>query len=402
MALPMGKEDALRIHKILENIGVGSGNPLRAEDVTKIKNNALQALDNLSKGTVAARSGMRTFNDCILISDLGKRRSTGEPILDLDELEELIKENADDVIFGQDGIIIQEIKDSMLNNASKIECTGIKVLGIVHLRWKNSAYDVSINGKKYFRFMFGLNDSVAIKCLNCVESCTNEAESYIVDENAILLEENKFIRIRDVNAENLGLAQEDFALIEKKGIFKKHLQKVGGSAECQMMGCKDKLCCASQIFVDGEKRYCKTCRYPEIVYFDPLASTEEEGQLSLTKRLNFYIDEMAMRPIDKNAKPCADCKRLIRKGVRCSLCSINENTLDEEEKRQAEALYREYADMLPVSLRTFSMFSKKYCFEDVGTILFIIGTDRYYFHKTSIHDKGYLLPVTKVNSYTKK
>jgi hypothetical protein len=45
--------------------------------------------------------------------------------------------------------------------------------------------------------------------------------------------------------------------------------------------------------------------------------------------------------------------------------------------------------MLPLGVRLFNLFKKKYCFEDAELIIFKVGKHGYYFEKINLYtDKG--------------
>ena len=62
----------------------------------------------------------------------------------------------------------------------------------------------------------------------------------------------------------------------------------------------------------------------------------------------------------------------------------------------AQELYKKYAQLLPVGLRTRSVFSKKYCVEDDEMILFLVGNTVYRFDKIQAKQFGIVSPVRKL------
>jgi hypothetical protein len=142
--------------------------------------------------------------------------------------------------------------------------------------------------------------------------------------------------------------------------------------------------------------FCRNCRYPERVYFDPQGG----GKGVEIPAFRIALDVNSMRPVDKTmAKICKTCGRTFKssKSV-CNLCGFAnlaaDGNLTDEQKSAAAALYKEYAHILPLSWRCFG--GKKYCFEDDGMIVFVIGKNKYRFDKLTAKSTGILKAARKM------
>lgn len=269
------------------------------------------------------------------------------------------------------------------SEVKSLECTGVKVLGISHLEWESSAYDVYCRGKSVLKLVIGLNDSVTLFCTNCGGDVT------LIDGNIIKFQGDPPENCRtvlDFGLDNLGLISEDIETIRKKGVLSEHLLEVRCAENPRNPRCSATVCLSQSVTVEsgGKKSYkCKGCRYPEIIYSD-LFGTGGSGKY--TPALGFAADRLALVP-EKTAKcPCCGrefLKSSLGRGGLCRFCAASPAAAD-------ELLYKKYSACLGVWVRLKHLFHKKYCRESDNIILFELGGDRYVLDKLDVKESGFI------------
>lgn len=376
---PMLKNDASNVDATLsalagEDSDGDSGTDSSDAYIEMLGNNALGALEALISG------GERNFVDCFFSE-------------------------------ARDQAAIADMLSRTAHNRSELQCDELKVLGISHIQWRTTVYDCVIGGTKKLRVVFGLNNSLTLKCLNC-----GTDEPFFKD-NTLYLETEKptdryFITFPDTSdEETMGLSAEDVTLAKERGKHLTHFKTVKCDSVNGLEGCKC-VRCASQLFtVTDERRarigkdaitreYCRDCRHPEIVYYD-LESDEPQ----LTSTLRFAINTRRMEKMSDELKQCSLCDRFYVMGKgegkeRCSLCELankvatSPESVPEDMLAEARALYRSYAEIIPVFKR-MGAGKNKYCFEDEAIIVFVVGKNIYHFSKLSISERGFIAPATK-------
>lgn len=269
-----------------------------------------------------------------------------------------------------------------------LECTNVKVLGISHVEWEKSVYDVSYRGRCVLKLIVGLNGYISLVCANCGEN------ALLVDGNVIRFKDDKVPggcnAVLDFNADNLGLITEDIETIKKYGEVSDHLFTVCCPENPRNGDCS-RVVCASQSQDLGGKRKCLGCRYPEIVYSDIFSEKAEEGKY--TPELHYAADSMSL--VDTKTVKCMCCgrefdKKSLSAAGLCSFCRRRDTS------PEAKALYRKYGNMLDLSIRIRHLRMPKYCTEDGNIILFELGSDRYVFDKLNAKEYGFIKKPEKV------
>lgn len=376
---PMLKIDAANVDTTLASLAAedagGSDGPEASEAyIEMLGNNALGALETLIGG------GERNFVDCFFSEERDERA-------------------------------IADMLSRTAHNRSELQCDELKVLGISHIQWRTTVYDCIIGGTKKLRIVFGLNNSLTMKCLNCG---TDEA---FFKDNTLYLETEKatdryFITFPDIfDEETMGLTPEEITLAKERGKHSTHFKTVKCDSVNGLEGCKC-VRCASQLFTVVDDRrtrlgkeavtreYCRDCRHPEIVYYD-LESDEPQ----LTSTLRFAINTRRMEKMSDQLCQCSLCDRFYVMGKgdnkeRCSLCELankvatSPETVPEDMLLEAKRLYRSYSEIISVFKR-MGGGKHKYCFEDEAIIVFVIGKNVYHFSKLSISERGFIAPAKK-------
>lgn len=331
-----------------------------------IRDNALNALENLTVSTVL------NFVDFLLISK-------------------------------GDEDVIQQMLKLTAHTTSDLQCSEMKVLGISHIVWRVKAFDCKIGGAPKLRAIFGLNNSVSLRCLGCSDSAD------IVTNNALALTpdpKNPYTQVLFTDFEDeegLGLSEEEIEDVREYGVHKGHLMKV----QCHRIGLGEScVCyrCGGQIFpavspITGKERlYCTDCHRPEVVSRVP--GTDEP---MLTAASRFSISTRTMVPAQQTAT-CQLCGRDFgitdRKASYCMLCRkatevLGEHEMTKEELKPAIDCYNKYAQVVPLAARMNA--GKKYAFEDDGIILLIIGKKIYKFDKLAAESSGQMPSALKLD-----
>lgn len=284
--------------------------------------------------------------------------------------------------------------DSMLSQLAtseikELECTNVKVLGVSHVEWEKSVYDISCRGRNVMKLILGLNGYASLICVNCGD------ETALVDGNVV-----KFIGdevpdgcncVLDFDSDNLGLISEDIELIREYGEIANHLFRVSCAENVRNADCSRMVCKSQTVELGAGIRKCKGCRYPEVVYRDIFSEEMETGKY--TPALSFSFDKLAL--VDTPTVKCLCCGREFGAAAMpsnrlCGFCSAIDHSAD------AKKLYRKYGGMLSLCVRLAHAFAPKYCREDGSMILFELGADRYVFDKLGVKKSGYINKPRKV------
>ncbi len=331
--------------------------PVAMGDVNAVRNNALNALQNLVNSAVGSESlqaanGGKNFVDYLLYSE-------------------------------EDGKIIDEMLQQTLHGQSDLTCRELKVLGISHFVWNISAFDCKFDGTPNIRVIFGINGTKSLKCLAC---STVQDEQYIVKNDEILLKPEapcKSVPISRMDEE------ENAKLIEEFGVHKDHLKKVecrniGLGETCTCYRCENDIFTAE--FAGRERAFCTKCHRPEVI-------TLKGGEPMLTSNMRFSVTELRMVPKEETVQ-CEYCGRYINArsdskcpGV-CGKIADLDPSSDEETLAEARRCYKKYVGSVPL----FSRMKKtgKYAVEDAGVVMLKIGENVFKFDKMHLNDKGRL------------
>jgi len=267
-----------------------------------------------------------------------------------------------------------------------LECSRVRVLGVLHVKWNVAAADLCLGEKRVLRLVIDEGGRATLSCINCREGYG------LVESNVIRVTDGSGVE-RTVTADpakkSLGLAEEKLEAIRKSKEFAPHLIKLVCTENPRNGSCS-RIVCASEAFAfeaDGKKLVkCKDCPYPEIVY------TGSDGVPRYTPSLAFARDrgDLVAR---SELKYCTLCGRSFTKsalrGGLCPLCSHAETGSEEARKT-----YRKYADILSPARRLSA--GKKYCYEDDEILLFVVGKKTYIFNKLDVAPGGYIAAPKKL------
>ncbi len=293
-----------------------------------------------------------------------------------------------------------ETVDALLRTIShdnvRLECREVKVLGISHVRWINSSYNVYAGGEPVLRATVGLNDSLSLFCTNCGTGTLIENNgvfcSYTDEDGEV------FCRtvMLDPSRENLGITDADADDILRYSEFARHLRFMTCSENPRREGCSRCVCAAQteNLGTEDDPVYkCKDCPHPEVVF------TDDKGVRKYTPRLAFARDKMTM--IERSeAQVCDCCGRTFSKesmhGRLCAFCSGAAKAAGGEYDG-AKKRYRRYAGMFSPFVRMKYAGKPKLCFEEEDVLLFVLGEDRYVFDKLAIGAHGYIAKPRKAD-----
>lgn len=287
---------------------------------------------------------------------------------------------------GDDEIEIEKLLAQLANAEIKtLECSNIKVLGISHVQWGKSVYDVSAAGKRLLKISVGLNNSLSLSCLNCTQE--EGASAYLIDGNSIIYPpdaEQTPVSEIDKSKRGFGLSDADIQAIKQYSEFKNHLFIVSCPENGRNHNCR-KVSCASMatpVTVGDKTVYkCKGCRYPEIIYTDIFSG----GNGKYTPQLQYAADKLTL--VSDETRVCSCCgRRFTKEKISRDLCPFCQS--GGFTKADAEA-YKKYRGMLGLGIRLKHAFHKKSCREDGNVILFELGNDKYVLDKLSITEYGF-------------
>lgn len=322
-----------------------------------------------------------------------KKSLSGAAIIDtaLNALSDCIEKSkaknnfGDYLYYSEKETAISDLLRNSKHDDVVLYCNEIEVKGITHVVLKSYTFDLVENGKPRFRINVGLNDSLNMQCLDCGKMLivSNEIRYKVGDERKSL-----FI---DVNKGNLGLSDEQIVEILNSKHFSKHQMTIScpenvraGANGCSRCRCATN---ATEFTVDGETVYkCKNCPYPEIIY------TLQSGEKCFTKELVIAKDRAGDVVLAKreDVKVCPVCgRKYVGETDRCPTC-LKFDLRNSASLVLAAKTYKKYREILPLSVRLFSLFKRKYCIEDEEILLFMIGNKKWIFNKLGIMKNGYL------------
>ena len=330
----------------------GQGNPEEGRE-TAIVDNVLNSIEKLIHGDLS-----RSFTESVLVSNE----------TDVETVNDLVKMGPQDEV--------------------QLSCKKLKVLGISHITWVSTAFNVFIDGEKAFLAKVGLNNSISLYC------CCRSKENKLIENNVISCvdeETGASYEIHlDPESENFGIDESDIERIRKESAFAEHVfpitcpELMRRNINCTQYRCH----CNTVIFETNGKvrRKCADCPHPEIVFRDG------DGNVAYTPSLGF--DTKTLQPVDTPTSVCRFCGRsyAVREATAnfmCEFCRSAFDSFDQGMAGKAEhRTYRRYAGMLPLSVRIRALFGKKFCFENADRLLFFVGKDQYFFDKLKLTDTG--------------
>ncbi len=278
------------------------------------------------------------------------------------------------------------------NEHVTLECTEIKPLSISHVRWSNNCFVIANEGKPVFNMVVSVDGKITVNCVGC-------GAVSIVDSGEIVTGGGKKILL-NTDAKNFGLTDKEILEIKKNSEIAQHYMPITCSETKRRTGfsCTKYLCKNNAINLGEQENpdyRCKDCPFPESVYTYP------DGRRALTKNLVYALDKMEM--VDKKETfTCSSCKRSFtldsaQTGVRggkglCSFCAsvLRQSQSLEPTAEKDYALYKRYAQMLPVGVRLKTKASRKSAFEREDVILFVMGEKRFMVKKTDVKNAGTL------------
>ncbi len=302
---------------------------------------------------------------------------------------------------------VRYMLDHLANSEVKtLECSGVKVLGISHVQWENSEFSVAMNGKDVLNITVGLNFNLSLNCTNC-----KSGDSALIINNEILFEDEENLKIvLDPLANDFGVTPSEYGIIASMSNMARHLKTV--SCPNDSLGEKlpfrcTRIVCDSQMFeVDKGVYKCKNCNRSEIVYRDIFAGMQSarEQEYRYTPNLEYAQDRGELYDKSK-LKVCSCCGRKFMPktlvGGECPTCRGMGGKGDEQ-KKLSKKRYTSYKNMLDPMIRLAHAFnSQKYCNEDDGVIVFVLGRDRYIFDKALASDSGYIAKPVKASRRAK-
>ena len=330
----------------------GQGNGEEGKETT-IVDNVLNSIEKLIRGDLS-----RSFTESVLISNE----------TDTETIADLVKMGPQDEV--------------------QLSCKRLKVLGISHITWVATAFNVYLDGQKAFLAKVGLNDSISLYC------CCRSKENKLIENNVIPCvseETGESYEIHlDPQQEDFGITESDVERIRKESPFAEHVfpincpEMMRRNINCTQYRCN----CNTITFEAGGKirRKCADCPHPEIVF------RYGDGNVSYTPSLGF--DTKTLSPVETPTAVCRFCGRsyAVKEATAnymCEFCRSAFDSFDQGMAGKAEhRTYRRYAGMLPLSVRVRALFGKKFCFENADRLLFFVGNDQYFFDKLKLTDTG--------------
>ena len=341
------------------------------ESASSSEFSGITELNNLSKADLDSIKGRSIDLICAALNNITKKdgnlgkycflhhKSPGEEFGDMSNGFE------SDVIstkLTEDERIIRNIiKNTALSEEVEVICKSIEILSIIHAKWKNATYFVTLNNTKLLKFDFGINDKVDVSCM----VCSSKKPFIVFDELHYFDEEDKQISIFD----------EDVSSYVEKSDFSNHLIQ----HQCTLRNdiIHRKIVCKSMIF-DAENRICKNCPYPEILYYN------NDFEPVINKNLVFVSDKNDLVP-NNEAKCCEICGRHfveLDNDNKCKQC----NSISLEDSSD-EKIYKKYSTLLPLFRRTIHIFDKKNGYEDDEVVVLRYGKKNYAIINKTNYDK---------------
>lgn len=277
------------------------------------------------------------------------------------------------------------VRTMLKNNGfdKRLSCNNMEILGVSHLIWENTYFNIKQNGNVVMRATVGLNNAIGLKCLNC------GGEDSIIIEAGVLRGDDGMSWVLDPSANRCGFTNDVIQQIRLKSVLSKHLCRVDCSGET-LDRCS-RTVCRSQMLMIGNEWRCKSCTHPEIVYLDIF---DGAAQPVGTRTATFVTDDLTFIPENPdNTFTCDCCGRTYTERSRsesnfgsydlCKHC----DSLDEERGKE---IYRRYRNMLSPMTRLTHLFDKKYCTEYRGTLIFTLGKQKYTFDMLGANEHGLL------------
>lgn len=324
------------------------------ENETEIVDHVLNALSKLTRNELP-----NSFTDCILVTNETDSKT----------INELVRVEPQDEVC--------------------LVCKRLKVLGIIHLRWKNAAFHIYVGKRRAFLAKLGITKTISLYC------CCNSEDSKLIENNTIFLNSGERIRIQP-EEDDLGLTAEEVEQIRGESAFANHFFQIScpeltrRNISCSQFRCTSN---THAFDVDGViKVKCTDCPYPEVVFRLPDGIT-----LSYTPSLGF--DTKTMLATSGFTATCTFCKRSYaveeqtssKSEYFCTFCKESFDKLEKGGITQADVrTYKRYAGMIPLGGRFKAMFKKKYCFENQDRLLFVVGKKKFFFDKLKLDDAGLL------------
>lgn len=274
--------------------------------------------------------------------------------------------------------------EKLAHDAYDLECQKIDVLYITHIKVGIFNFDVYSSNNPLFKLTLGLNNTFSVQCLNCGD------QEFLVNKNEIACNDDGIEKIYtlDTELDSLGLDDDQVYDILATSSFRNHFLKVSCPSNSRHNGCST-IKCRSQLFEtvynDEVILKCSDCPYPESVY------TNIQGDKKYTPLLIFAKDKMELIDKTEDFGYCVDCQRAFSlnslKNRRCPTC---QKLLYSANDKSSIKTYNKYKNLLPLSVRFFSLFKKKYCVEDDEMIIFVVGKNKYIFNKSNVTEQGYI------------
>ena len=296
---------------------------------------------------------------------------------------------ADYLCFGDksDSDTIDGMLEKLSHDAVQLECQRLDVLSLSKLKYNNSVYTVIFNAKPAFKITLNASGTFTINCLNCRNA------QPLIENNAVTVqtddgEQNIII---DLSLEDLGILEEDIQNIKSGSSLSKHFIKITCRENPRNDGCTAWRCLDETFAVSyngSDMLKCKDCPYPEVVY------RAADGEVRYTPSLVFAFDKRDMiergHGSDSATAKCSCCGRNFTvaaiKNRLCPTCFAADRLLDEQ---AAKKKYKDYHGALSLGVRLKAV-GKKYCYEDDGLIIFVVGKNKYLLDKLSLKKSGYL------------
>ncbi|HIW01925.1 MAG TPA: hypothetical protein H9892_01090 [Candidatus Protoclostridium stercorigallinarum] len=293
---------------------------------------------------------------------------------------------ADCLYFGRDRDreAVAELVKKLPSERGSLVCTGLRVLGISHVKLPDSVYDVLNGGVTALRATVSAGGRMTLTCVPCGVTLMESGRIYCTDKET---GERRVIE-PDLGEEDLGLSDADIEYIRANSAFGEHLMP----NKCGNPKCRRRVCTRRMENIGGEKErlVCRDCPYPEVVF------VSGEGKLMYTPDLAFARDEMTLVP-KEDTQTCSCCSRTFTSGALTGagmsrLCGFCRKALDEAYagSREAKALYRRFSGMLGYRTRLKYFGKKKYCFDDDDITLFVLGGDVFTLDKTGVRADGFI------------
>ena len=357
--------------------------PLSCEDANKIEDNLEIMEDSDGYESTAASNNVDATNNTLntLFSEL--TRIINEDKLGVHLVQCLRFDNSDKASL-----------DSLLNriqNDNKVlVCKQVEILGISHVNWEKYSYVITNkrNGNDLFSIVGGIDGKVVMCCLGC-------------NTNQDLILGNRFSVNHPKTGDlvqffinpalaDLGLSKEQLDMIASSKYFSSHYMVVGSACgaprgkTCSRILCKGYL--TSIETANGTVDFCRDCPYPEVVY------KTSRGEMRHTPSLKFNTDTLKLEETATvSERPCHTCGRYVstlQGGMFCKLCAAAESP-DAAQEQIAKRNYDKYKTLLSLRTRIASASKKKLCFEDSEMLIFVVGEDKYLFHKLWLESDGY-------------